>query len=194
MQRDAGRGNQSLSDTFMEKASWKKVKSRFYQQAQKLYRCKDDQRGFTLIELIVTILIMSIVMVAAAGFIITAANSYRVANIEVELQSEAQIAMNQFNDILIEAKEYNFTQADGTPKLTVVTPGNTYYFILDSTKNELLFSKKPDEVDQPLLARYCKSFDVEKVGEDNKLVIVTIHFEYAGRTYTTTSCISLRNQ
>jgi len=44
---------------------------------------KSDQRGFTLIELIVTIMIMSIVMVAAAGFIITAANSYRVANIEL---------------------------------------------------------------------------------------------------------------
>ena len=64
---------------------------------------KSDQRGFTLIELIVTIMIMSIVMVAAAGFIITAANSYRVANIELELQTEAQAAMNQLNDILIEA-------------------------------------------------------------------------------------------
>ena len=65
---------------------------------------KSDQRGFTLIELIVTIMIMSIVMVAAAGFIIAAANSYRVANIELELQTEAQAAMNQLNDILIEAK------------------------------------------------------------------------------------------
>ena len=83
---------------------------------------KSDQRGFTLIELIVTIMIMSIVMVAAAGFIITAANSYRVANIELELQTEAQAAMNQLNDILIEAKRYEFREVDGKTRLTVVTP------------------------------------------------------------------------
>lgn len=164
------------------------------QRKKSFLLAKADQRGFTLIEMVVTILIMSIVMVAAAGFIITAANSYRVANIEVELQSEAQIAMNQFNDILIEAKQYDFTKTDGTPKLTVVTPENTYYFTLDTAKNELLFSKNPDEADPPLLARYCKSFEVEKVGEEQKLVAVTIDFEYAGRTYKTTSCISLRNQ
>ena len=88
---------------------------------------KSDQRGFTLIELIVTIMIMSIVMVAAAGFIITAANSYRVANIELELQTEAQAAMNQLNDILIEAKRYEFREVDGKTRLTVVTPETTYF-------------------------------------------------------------------
>lgn len=162
-------------------------------------KLKKDQRGFTLVELIVTILIMSIVMVAAAGFLITAVNSYRVANIELELQSEAQVAMNQFNDILIEAKQYKFEQdLSGNPKLTVVTPGTqgagdvTYYF---SVKNsELLFSKTPDDPDPPLLARYCKKFEIKESGKENKLVTVTIDFEYAGRTYETTSCISLRNQ
>lgn len=159
-------------------------------------KLKKDQRGFTLVELIVTILIMSIVMVAAAGFIITAVNSYRVANIELELQSEAQVAMNQFNDILIEAKYYKFEMLDASPRLTVVTPGDasnsadvTYYFTVKN--NELLFSKKLGETDPPLLARYCKSFAVE---EKNRLLVVTIEFEYANRTYTTTSCISLRNQ
>ena len=163
---------------------------------------KSDQRGFTLIELIVTIMIMSIVMVAAAGFIITAANSYRVANIELELQTEAQAAMNQLKDILIEAKRYEFREVDGKTRLTVVTPETTYHFMLDTQKNELLFSESLGESDPPLLARYCKSFevspDVFKAGKvqesENRLVTVTIGFEYAGRTYTTTNCISLRNQ
>lgn len=163
---------------------------------------KSDQRGFTLIELIVTIMIMSIVMVAAAGFIITAANSYRVANIELELQTEAQAAMNQLNDILIEAKRYEFREVDGKTRLTVVTPETTYHFMLDTQKNELLFSESLGESEPPLLAHYCKSFevspDVFKAGKvqesENRLVTVTIGFEYAGRTYTTTNCISLRNQ
>ncbi|MDE6874781.1 MAG: type II secretion system GspH family protein [Lachnospiraceae bacterium] len=169
-------------------------------------KLKNDQRGFTLVELIVTILIMSIVMVAAAGFIITAINSYRVADIEVELQTEAQIAMNQFNDILIEAKQYDFTEdAGGGSRLMVVTPGDaenpgdtTYYFTVKN--NELLFSKSLTETDPPLLARYCRSLEISPQkyppapGDENRLVTVTIEFEYAGRTYTTTSCISLRNQ
>lgn len=165
-----------------------------------LKKLKKDRRGFTLVELIVTILIMSIVMVAAAGFIITAANSYRVANIEIELQNEAQTAMNQFNDILIEAKSYSVTKnADGTAaELTVVTAEQTYYFKVDTAKNALMF-KTEASADYALLAQYCEWFTISPEsfldeGNKNGVVTVTINFMYSGRSYTTTSCISLRNQ
>ena len=40
--------------------------------------------------------------------------------------------MNQLNDILIEAKRYEFREVDGKTRLTVVTPETTYHFMLDT--------------------------------------------------------------
>lgn len=171
-----------------------------------LKKLKKDRRGFTLVELIVTILIMSIVMAAAAGFVITAANSYRVANIEIRLQTEAQTAMNQFNDILIEANSYSVVKnADGTAaELTVATAERMYYFKADAGKNTLMFKSEGLDgsdagAEYALLAQYCESFEVapESLSADageGRIVTVTIRFKYSGRSYATTSCISLRNQ
>ncbi|MBQ9119283.1 MAG: prepilin-type N-terminal cleavage/methylation domain-containing protein [Lachnospiraceae bacterium] len=159
---------------------------------------KKDQRGFTLVELIVAILIMSMVMLAAAGFVVSAANSYRVSNIEIELQMEAQIAVNQFNDILIEAIWYDTQQkADGTmDKLTVMTAEAVYTFRVDTTKHQLMFSVNGAE--EALLAKYCESVQItpgSKPAETNKQIVsVVINFLNSGKTYTTTSCISLRNE
>lgn len=167
-------------------------------------KLKEDQRGFTLIELIVTVMIMSIVMVAAAGFIITAANSYRVANIEVQLQTEAQMAMNQFNDILIGAKSYTFKD-ENNGVLTVTTIErledsvlSTKQYTFKVVDGSLMFRTDTSTKDA-LLANYCKSFKIDPESfsdgeKGKKLITVTIEFELAGRVYTTTNCISLRNQ
>lgn len=159
---------------------------------------KKDQRGFTLVELIVAVLIMGMVMLAAAGFIASAANSYRVSNIEIELQMEAQIAVNQFGDILIEAREYTVQEnVDGTmAKLTVTTgEGITYTFRVDTGKHRLMFSV--DGGEEALLAKYCESVRITpgtKPAEGEKqIVTVVIDFLHSGKSYTTTNCISLRN-
>lgn len=159
---------------------------------------KKDQRGFTLVELIVAILIMSMVMLAAAGFVVSAANSYRVSNIEIELQMEAQIAVNQFSDILIEAKDYTVVRkADGTmDKLTVTTgEGKTYTFQMNEEKRWLVFSEGSGE--EALLAKYCESVkitpDAKPAAGEKQIVTVEIDFLYSGKSYKTTSCISLRN-
>ncbi|MDE7299096.1 MAG: hypothetical protein K2N94_09760, partial [Lachnospiraceae bacterium] len=154
-----------------------------------------------LIERVIAIVIMSMVMMAAAGLIASAASSYRISNIEIELQMEAQTAMNQLNDILIEATNYSAEQEDGTTKLTVRTAEKSYSLRLDKENRQLVF-RSWEEGGTPgaeaLLAKYCDDFritpETRPVQGEAQLVTVELKFIYADKTYTTTSCISLRGE
>lgn len=159
---------------------------------------KKDQRGFSLVELIVTILIMSVVMLAAAGFLITSTNSYRVSNIEIKLQMEAQTALAQLTDILMEAQSYQVKLKAGEETaegLTVVTAEHSYHFRLDEEKNQLLYGV--DQREESLLAEYCSSMMISPqqrpASGEAQLIDISLELGFSGQTYQTTSCISLRN-
>ena len=75
-------------------------------------------RGFTLVELIVTIALLTIVGGAITGFIVVSQNSYNKGAQETDLQTEAQRIVNQFQDLLIDATNglsycYETTDEDG---------------------------------------------------------------------------------
>jgi prepilin-type N-terminal cleavage/methylation domain-containing protein len=63
-----------------------------------------NNRGFSLVELIVVVAILAVVGGAIAGFIATSTRSYRNVSNEVDLQEEAQIAMNQLESLLMNAE------------------------------------------------------------------------------------------
>lgn len=62
-----------------------------------------NNKGVTLVELIVAVAIMVIVGVAITGFVLMGTRQYRAANEEVNLQYEAQVSVNQIQDLLIDA-------------------------------------------------------------------------------------------
>lgn len=61
--------------------------------------------GFTLIELIVSILVSSVVILSAILFLSVCLNNYRDAAAETELMMESQIAVNMIREVVMEAKE-----------------------------------------------------------------------------------------
>lgn len=61
-----------------------------------------DQRGFTLVELLIGMVILSIVTAAVCSFIVIGSKSYAAANTEIMLQQEAQLALNQISDVIID--------------------------------------------------------------------------------------------
>lgn len=63
---------------------------------------RKDQKGFTLVELLVAVAIAAIVGGAVFGFMIVGARSFSSTSTEVNLQYEAQLAFNQLQDILID--------------------------------------------------------------------------------------------
>lgn len=89
---------------------------------------KKDNRGISLVELIVTMAIAVIVGGAILGFIMTSSNQYRNANAEVNLQYEAQLAMNQIGDLLMNA-----------------TNGVTYTEVSADERNLYVYNRNTDD-------------------------------------------------
>ncbi len=84
--------------------------------------CMRDQKGFTLVELLIGVVILSIVTAAVCSFIVVGSKSYAAANTEIMLQQEAQLALNQISDVLIDTtRSVNYAgyTEDGTPVLAV---------------------------------------------------------------------------
>lgn len=66
---------------------------------------RENQKGFTLVELIIAVAIMSIVLLAVCGFIVVGSRSYASANTDISLQQEAQLALNQISDVIIDTTD-----------------------------------------------------------------------------------------
>lgn len=74
---------------------------------------KSDEKGFTLVELIIAVAILAIVMITVCGFIIVASRSYTSANMDIMLQQEAQLALNRISDVIIDTTD-SINYGDGT--------------------------------------------------------------------------------
>lgn len=79
-----------------------------------------DQKGFTLVELLITVAIMSIIALAVCGFLMTGVRSYSEANSDINVQQEAQLAMNQIADVLVDATgKVEYVCCNGSQEQTV---------------------------------------------------------------------------
>ncbi|MDE6406597.1 MAG: type II secretion system GspH family protein, partial [Lachnospiraceae bacterium] len=63
---------------------------------------RKDQRGFTIVELLIAVAILSIVVASVCAFIVVGSRSYASANSDINVQQEAQLSLNQMSDVLID--------------------------------------------------------------------------------------------
>ena len=75
---------------------------------------QQNNEGFSLVELIVTILISSVVMAAVVGLLTTGLNLYQNVSDETKLQTEGQAACGRINELVQEAQYLQFYSKDGT--------------------------------------------------------------------------------
>lgn len=72
-----------------------------------------DNRGLSLIELIVTVLITSILMLAVGLFVSTSRSAYQTVNISSTLQEESMTVERVISEALMEARNYDFLDGTG---------------------------------------------------------------------------------
>ena len=81
-----------------------------------------EDRGLTLVELVITIAIVSIVIAAATSFMITGSRSFAKGSADSDLQKEAELTVNQIEDMIIDVNgglEVNeVTDVDGNKTKT----------------------------------------------------------------------------
>ena len=65
--------------------------------------CFLKNEGFTIVELIIGIVLLSIVSGAILTFIVVSINSYNQGAAEIDMQYEVQLASNQVQDLMIDA-------------------------------------------------------------------------------------------
>ena len=65
-------------------------------------RTKLNQKGFTIVELLIGVAILSIVVVAIGSFMVTGTKTYTSENSDITVQEEAQLALNQISDVVID--------------------------------------------------------------------------------------------
>lgn len=181
-----------------------------------------NNKGLTLVELIVTIAILSLVGIGVGTIINQSLRQYRMSNTEVSLQQEAQLAGNQLTNLVLDANDGVSAESG---KLNIYeydldTKGRSKIVIaFDTTNGTLTYSRyvmaDGDEDWTPvvgeteeLFADYVKEFTVELLDEDGAQIAVTadaggkdvhqvclkIRYELQGQSYDYEQTITLRNQ
>ena len=159
---------------------------------------KKSNSGFTLVELVVVMAIMGLLGLAVAGFIGSGTKQYKYASKEVDLQYEAQLAMNQIGDLLIDAqKSVKFKSSASSPaavqvvsageeavasttgndRTLVITDEDCIYNVIFKSDDGKLYLRKDsvdsagnvtNKGDESLMADYVAGFDAEVSDTGNR--------------------------
>lgn len=163
---------------------------------------KQDNKGFSLIELLVSISISVIILGIVASFLWQSTNYYRRSCEDITLQMEAQTILNQLKDLIVEANCVAFDNSVEPTMLKIQHGEELLYEIsLNNSGKTLDFIKAIREVDgsishtiPQLFGRYVEHFHVtDTAGDDN---FIKVSFTLQGK-YTKyevkESLIYLRN-
>ncbi len=152
---------------------------------------KFGNKGFSLVELICTMAIVSVVGTAVSGVLVVTGDSYKRGTTETELQQEAQLVANQINDLLIDAPS-SVSYDDATDKLTITKDGVTYTVYYDATSKKLYFDK---DGESQIMARNMDSFHVDVSNyASTGYAKMNMQLSNEGRVYPAVFTISARNK
>lgn len=186
----------------------------------KFHKQVGDNRGLTLIELIVAVAISAIALGAIWQFVLVSTRSYENSKAEAELQQEVQQTMNQMQNLLIDTNRAvayyyedgaNYTQMNSdydTPKdvskrLEVYNDDTVAHLEWDKEKHQVVYketsvenaaSDNDADWESAVLAEGVETLalDLSQV-EEKQVLKVKMSFERGNKTYTATRNIAMRN-
>ena len=116
-------------------------------------------KGFTLIEMVVAFAVLGVAVFGIGGFFVSAARSYSSVSDETSLQYEAQLALNQVENMLIDS-----------------TLGVSYNFVGDSGNYQ--FVKKDGDATGSAAAKVLYAYNINET-DSSKLDIMMLKWEKA---------------
>lgn len=140
---------------------------------------KLNNKGLTLVELMIAMAIASIVIGSITYFMAASTKSYRKANDEITLQLEAQTILNQLNELIIEA--YNVKMNDSEKILSIYRSDMIYY--IKEENNKLMLNKKSsnssisEDDTWILFGEYIQDFSIVDTGDSNRNKSILISFD-----------------
>ena len=111
---------------------------------RKKLRIQKQNSGFSLVELIIAIAILVIVTGAVCGFIIITSRNYANGNNDISVQQEAQLALNQMSDVIIDATEsINYVGYDESDQPVKALKDSEFAFTPEK-KALIVYNTEPD--------------------------------------------------
>lgn len=178
-----------------------------------------NNKGMTLLELIISMAIAVIVVVMIVSFMNGAFRVFQKTSDEVNLQMEAQTAVNQLSDITMEAKEIQISSDGNKYLVSYNITGKKDYVIIFDPVNYKLYLKEIDVADKAsptesnlvtmenltygegakhysdeenLQAEYVHDFSIED--PDTKLITITMELQIGdNNSYKIDKKVNLRN-
>lgn len=181
------------------------------------------KNGFSLIEVIAAVAILSFLILAICTFMTTGSNMYKKSNVEIDLQQEAQTTMNQLNDMLLPANHlqvkrinelmnneiialcsYSLDESNAKAAYCIIWKkdvGKIYFikkdssFVFDGTDTQILDLCSVVNDEANLLGRYVKDLKVDTTNLTMSQVIkLTIDFAIKDDHFKISKEIKLRNR
>ena len=133
---------------------------------------KKDNKGFSLVELLIAIAISSIVLMALVMLITQAVRSYTKQTALAQIQSDADISLNQMSKNILEATEIKIEKLNGD--VTICTEvGIEWGYYYESATQQLWYINS-DKSEMSLVCDNVTSFDVRISKDSIELDTATI--------------------
>lgn len=187
-------------------------------------RRKLNNAGYSLVEVIVALGIVTIAATAVFEFAIVASKQYQKDTLETEVQYEAQLVMNQIQELLIDASEgvsYSYAASDGGvgdlilkddgiapgtaanyKYLTVYNDDKYYVLKWDLGQEKIFYSEYRNDgggvftllADEALMAEFVHAFSVD-ISQLEENHSVRLDVTFDNqRSYRMTQNVTLRNK
>ena len=140
---------------------------------------KDNNKGLSLVEIIVAIAIGSIVLTSVMLLVVQGVKSYRTQSTKASLQNDVNIALNQMSDNIMEGTCLtisNLANADGEIYTSYFQIKDNMYYVYRPDEEILYLSEtKTKDGSSSVLCENVKNFNVHildysiLVGTDNKI-------------------------
>ena len=144
---------------------------------------KNDNKGFSLLELIIAFALLAIVSVILLSFMTSGSNMYSSVSTEFALQMQSQVVMAQIKEYVVDCNGAIYFDGE---TLTIRNSDADHSFVLNAAERTISYNGYP-------LATDVSAFSVQSAFSSGAVEVITT-FEKNGKSYSTTQVIALRNE